>query len=107
MLPGVASVTTMQHRFAYVGNDLQDLNGIDPSTIDATTPMSNAFCGNGDAASTLASLATHPDGVLLSDETVHVHDFQLTLGDAVRLRLQSASDGSYHVISFTFVRIAR
>ena len=23
----------MQHRFAYVGNDLQDLYGIDPATI--------------------------------------------------------------------------
>ena len=56
-LPGVASATTMQHRFAYVGNDLQDLYGIDPATIGATTPMSDAFFGNGDAAATLATLA--------------------------------------------------
>ena len=104
-LAGVASATTMQHRFAYVGNDLQDLYGIDPATIGATTPMSSAFFGNGDAATTLATLAAHPDGVLLSDETVH--DFQLTLGDTVRLRLQSASDGNYHVIPFTFVGISR
>ncbi|MGZ4129108.1 MAG: FtsX-like permease family protein, partial [Actinomycetota bacterium] len=104
-LPGVASATTMQHRFAYVGNDLQDLYGIDPATIGATTPMSNAFFGNGDAAATLATLAANPDGVLLSDETVH--DFQLTIGDTVRLRLQLASDGAYHVIPFTFVGIAR
>jgi putative ABC transport system permease protein len=104
-LPGVASATTMQHRFAYVGNDLQDLYGIDPATIGATTPMSNAFFGNGDASATLATLASKPDGVLLSDETVH--DFQLTLGDTVRLRLQFASDGTYHVVPFTFVGIAR
>ncbi len=104
-LPGVASAATMQHRFAYVGNDLQDLYGIDPATIGATTPMSNAFFGNGDATATLATLAANPDGALLSDETVH--DFQLTLGDTVRLRLQFASDGAYHVIPFTFVGIAR
>ena len=104
-LPGVASATTMQHRFAYVGNDLQDLYGIDPATISATTPMSNAFFGNGDAVATLAMLAANADGVLLSDETVH--DFQLTLGDTVRLRMQFASDGAYHVVPFTFVGIAR
>jgi putative ABC transport system permease protein len=36
-----------------------------------------------------------------------VHDFQLTVGDTVRLRLQFASDGAYHVVPFTFVGIAR
>ena len=104
-LPGVASVAAMQHRFAYVGNDLQDLYGIDPSTIGATTPMSNAFFGNGDAAATLATLQARPDGVLVSEETVH--DFQLHEGDTLRLRLQSASDGAYHQIPFVFVGVAR
>jgi len=104
-LPGVTSVAAMQHRFAYVGNDLQDLYGIDPSTIGATTPMSDAFFGNGDVAGTLATLATHPDGVLVSEETVH--DFQLHEGDTVRLRLEFASDGRYHVVPFLFVGVAR
>lgn len=104
-LPGVASATTMQHRFAYVGNDLQDLYGIDPATIGATTPMSDAFFGNGSATATLAVLGNTPNGALLSDETVR--DYQLTIGDTVRLRLQSASDSQYHVIPFTFVGIAR
>jgi putative ABC transport system permease protein len=104
-LPGVASVAAMQHRFAYVGNDLQDLYGVDPTTIGATTPMSNAFFGNGDAAGTLATLQSHPDGVLVSEETVH--DFQLHEGDTVRLRLQSAADGKYHEVPFVFVGVAR
>jgi putative ABC transport system permease protein len=104
-LPGVASVAAMQHRFAYVGNDLQDLYGIDPSTIGATTPMSNAFFGNGDAAATLATLRARTDGVLVSEETVH--DFQLHEGDTVRLRLQSATDGKYHEVPFVFVGVAR
>jgi putative ABC transport system permease protein len=104
-MPGVASVASMQHRFAYVGNDLQDLYGIDPSTIGATTPMSDAFFGNGDAAAMLATLRGRPDGVLVSEETVH--DFQLHEGDTVRLRLQAASDGRYHEVPFVFVGVAR
>ena len=105
VLPGVASVAAMEHRFAYVGNDLQDLYGIDPSTIGATTPMSDAFFGNGDASATLATLEAHSDGVLVSEETVH--DFQLHAGDTVRLRLQFASDGQYHLVPFVFVGVAR
>ena len=104
-IPGVASIASMQHRFAYVGNDLQDLYGIDPSTIGVTTPMSDAFFGNGDASATLATLESHRDGVLVSEETVH--DFQLHAGDMVRLRLQFASDGRYHLVPFVFVGVAR
>jgi putative ABC transport system permease protein len=104
-MPGVASVASMQHRFAYAGNDLQDLYGIDPSTIGVTTPMSDAFFGNGDASATLATLEAHSDGVLVSEETVH--DFQLHAGDTVRLRLQFASDGRYHLVPFVFVGVAR
>src|SRR5439155_10385392 len=83
-LPGVAAVEPMQHRFAYVGNDLQDLYGIDPRTIGRATPMSNAFFGGGHASQVLATLAARPDAVLLSDETVK--DFQLQLGDLIRLQ---------------------
>jgi putative ABC transport system permease protein len=104
-LPGVAAVQPMQHRFAYVGNDLQDLYGINPQTIGQATSMSNAYFGNGNASATLAGLAAHPDGVLVSDETVH--DFQLQLGDLIRLRLQSASDGNYHVIPFHYIGVTR
>ena len=65
---GVAHVEPMQHRFAYVGTDLQDLYGVDPSTIGLATPMSNAYFENGDAAATLARLRATSDGVLVSDE---------------------------------------
>jgi len=104
-LPGVGAAEPMQHRFAYVGNDLQDLYGIDPSTIGRATPMSNAFFGNGDAAATLRTLASRPDAVLVSDETVH--DFQLQPGDLLRLRLQFASDHAYHVVPFHYAGIVR
>lgn len=104
-LPGVAAVEAMQHRFAYVGNDLQDLYGIDPRTIVQATPMSAAFFANGDAKVTLDLLASHPDSVLVSDETVH--DFQLQPGDLLRLQLQFTSDHAYHIVPFHYVGIVR
>jgi len=104
-LPGVAAVQPMQHRFAYVGNDLQDLYGIDPATIGQATSMSNAFFANGDAARTLQTLGSTPNGVLVSEETVH--DFQLQPGDTVNLRLQFAADHAYHPVPFTYVGVAR
>ena len=104
LLPGVTAAEPMQHRFAYVGNDLQDLYGIDPATFTRATDLSNAYFGNGDAAATLRALAARPDAVLVSDETVN--DFQLNLGDPLKLRLQG-SDHQYHVVPFTFAGIVR
>src|SRR5205823_9220152 len=104
-LPGVAGAEPMQHRFAYVGNDLQDLYRIDPRTIGSATPMSDAFFGGGHAAQVLAQLAARPDAVLVSDETVH--DFQLQPGDLIRLRLQFARDHAYHIVPFHYVGIVR
>ncbi len=102
---GVAAAESMQHRYAYVGNDLQDLFGIDPTSIEKATTMSDAYFGNADAKATLASLQATPDGVLVSDETVG--DFQLKEGSTINLRLQFASDHAYHVVPFKFVGIAR
>jgi putative ABC transport system permease protein len=104
-LPGVIAAVPMQHRFAYVGTDLQDLYGIDPATIGRAATMSDAYFGNGDARSSLAALRNTPDGVLVSDETVT--DFQLEAGDKINLRLQNATDHQYHVVPFRFIGIVR
>ena len=104
-LPGVAAVQPMQHRFAYVGTDLQDLYGVDPAQISKATPMSDAYFESGDAAETLKQLKSTASGILVSDETVT--DFQLKLGDKINLRLRNASDGGYHVVPFTFVGVVR
>jgi putative ABC transport system permease protein len=48
-LPGVVAAEPMQHRFAYVGNDLQDLYGIDAARIGRATSMSNAYFESGNA----------------------------------------------------------
>jgi putative ABC transport system permease protein len=104
-LPGVTSVVPMQHRFAYVGSDLQDMYGVDPSTIGKATRMSNAYFSGGSAAEILNGLAKTTDGVLVSEETVN--DFQLKLGDTINLRLMNASDNQYHAVPFKFVGVAR
>ncbi|MFL5259931.1 MAG: ABC transporter permease, partial [Hyphomicrobiales bacterium] len=104
-LQGVIAAVPMQHRFAYVGTDLQDLYGIDPETIGRAATMSNAYFGNGDAEATLRLLRSTPDGVLVSDETVT--DFQLSPGDTINLRLQNAADHQYHSVPFHVVGIVR
>jgi putative ABC transport system permease protein len=104
-LPGAAAVQPMQHRLAYVGNDLQDLYGIDPKKIGAATPMSNAYFAGGNAGTTLNALSARPNGVLVSEETVM--DFQLHRGDLLKLRLQDAGNHKYHVVPFHFVGVVR
>src|SRR5207244_11272799 len=89
-LPGVAAAVPMQHRFAYVGNDLQDLFGIDPRRIGQATNMSNAFFAGGHADQVLARLARQPDAVLVAAETVQ--DFQLQPGELLGSRRRFASD---------------
>jgi putative ABC transport system permease protein len=104
-LPTVVAARAMQHGFAYVGNDLQDIYGIDPRTIGTATELADAYFADGNAAAALKTLADQPDGVLVSDETVT--DFQLHAGDELNLRLQSSSASEYHVVPFRFVGIVR
>ena len=104
-IPGVRAAEPMQHRFAFVGNDLQDLYGIDPRTIARAAPMSNAFFGNNDAAASLSALQRIPDGVLVSEETVQT--YQLRPGDTLRLRLQDARTHQYVAVPFHFAGVAR
>ncbi|MGR3572318.1 ABC transporter permease [Brevirhabdus sp.] len=103
-LPGVAATATMQHRFAYVGNDLQDIYGIDPGRIERATSVVDAYFANRNASATLKALAATPDGVLVSQETVN--DFQLALGDTINLRLQDATTHQYKSVPFKFVGVA-
>ena len=91
-LPGVAAGQPMQHRFAYVGNDLQDLYGDRRRrrSVRRRRCRTRSSPGGNAAADARRRWPPQPDGVLVSDETVH--DFQLQPGDTVRLRLQFASD---------------
>jgi len=104
-LPDAAAAVPMQHRFAYVGADLQDLYGIDPQDIGRATSLSDAYFSGGDAAATLARLKSTADGVLVSEETVQ--DFQLQEGDTINLRLLNARDNQHHPVPFKFIGVAR
>jgi putative ABC transport system permease protein len=103
-LPGVRHVETMQHRFAYVGNDLQDLYGIDTQTLPSVTALQDAYFQGGTADQILTRLHETPSGVLVSAETVT--DFNLTLGDHLKLRLRDAATGNLQPIPFTYVGVA-
>jgi putative ABC transport system permease protein len=104
-LAGVIDAEPMQHRFAYVGSDLQDLYGIRPDSLARATRLSDAFFAGQSAKEALAALSNAPDGLLVSAETVR--DFQLQPGDVIRLRLQSASDHQYHAVPFHYLGIVR
>jgi putative ABC transport system permease protein len=103
-LAGVAAAEPMQHRFAYVGADLQDLYGIDPTTIEHATTLSDAYFTSS-VKDVLGRLASTPDAALVSEETVQ--DFQLQIGDTINLRLLGAADHQYHPVPFKFIGVAR
>ena len=104
-VPGVRSVESLQHRYAYVGADLQDLYGVRPSTIVDATSLQDAYFAGGTAKQLMAKLSTQPDGILVSSETVH--DFQLKPGDALKLRLQDGRTKQYRNVAFHYVGVAK
>src|SRR5690348_9170590 len=103
-IPGVGSVEPLQHRFAYVGADLQDLYGVRPATIGAAGKLQDAWFAGGTAHDLMARLAAHPDSVLVAAETVK--DFQLRPGDLLRLRLQDARTKRLRTVPFHYVGVA-
>jgi putative ABC transport system permease protein len=104
-VPGVSSVEPLQHRFAYIGPDLQDLYGVRPSTIGAAGKLQNGWFQGGSASQLMATLGRVPDSLLVSAETVK--DFQLLPGDTVRLRLQNGRTKAYTTVPFHYAGIAK
>jgi putative ABC transport system permease protein len=104
-VPGVRSVEPLQHRFAYVGADLQDLYGVRPGTIGAAGALQNSWFAGGSAQQLMHTLGQRPDGVLVSAETVK--DFQLQPGDLLRLRLQDGRTKQFKTIPFHYVGVAK
>jgi len=98
----VLAVEQVAHRLAYVGPDLQDLYGIDPATIGRAAPLQDAFTPGSSVVGVLKRLASTPDGVLLSQETLH--DYQLRTGDLIRLRLKNTT-GAYQTLPFHVVGV--
>jgi putative ABC transport system permease protein len=104
-VPGVKSIEPLQHRFAYVGADLQDLYGVRPASIGAAGKLQNGWFSGGTAQQLMSKLAARPDGVLVSAETVK--DFQLQPGDLVNLRLQDGATKNFKTVPFHYVGVAK
>jgi putative ABC transport system permease protein len=104
-VPGVAAVEPVQHRFAYVGADLQDLYGVRPSTIVNATSLQDAYFAGGTARALMGRLAAQPDGLLVSAETVK--DFQLRPGDPLTLRLQDGRTQAFRDVTFHYAGVAK
>ncbi len=104
-IPGVVGVEAIQHRYAYVGSDLQDLYGVDPTTIVDATRLQDSYFAGGTARDLMADLASQPDAVLVSAETVK--DFQLHPGDHLKLRLQDGQTKQFKDVLFTYVGVAK
>jgi putative ABC transport system permease protein len=102
---GVRSVEPLQHRFAYVGADLQDLYGVRPQSIGAAGRLQDAWFAGGSAKALMARLAAKPDGVLVSAETVT--DFQLRPGALLRLRLQDGRTKQFKTVPFHYIGVAK
>ena len=101
--PGVRHVESIQHRFSYVGADLQDLYGVNAATIVDAGRLQDGYFQGGTAKQLIAELASHPDSLLVSAETVH--DFQLNPGDSITLRLQDGRTKQYIDVPFHYVGV--
>lgn len=97
-VPGVASTTAVDHSYAYVGPDLQDTYGIDTRTIAGATSLRDSYFLGAGAAETLKRLRAHPDGILVSKETIA--DYSLALGDLLELRVLNHKTGRFAVVPF-------
>lgn len=104
-IAGVGHVEPIQHRFAYVGADLQDLYGVRPASIVAATKLQDAYFDGGSARELIATLAARPDSILVGAETVH--DFQLHPGDRLVLRLQDARTKQLRDVAFHYTGVAK
>lgn len=104
-ISGVKKIEPMMHKLAYVGNDLQDIYGINPESLMNVTKISNAYFANHNAKNTMDLLNKNYNGILVSEETAQ--NYQLKLGDMLNIRLQNAKTGHYEIVPFKFLGIVR
>ncbi|MDQ2797519.1 MAG: FtsX-like permease family protein [Actinomycetota bacterium] len=102
-VPGVSGVEPLQHRYAYIGTDLQDLYGVQPGSIRSVTALQDSYFLGGSAAALMHTLQTKPDSILVSSETVK--DYQLHLGDLINLRLLDGRTHKLVMVAFHYVGI--
>jgi putative ABC transport system permease protein len=97
-VPGVEATTAVNHSYAYVGPDLQDTFGIDAAHFRSATSLRDSYFLGGNADQMMSRLASTPDGILVSLETIT--DYSLRPGDLLRLRVLDQSTGRFRVAPF-------
>lgn len=103
-VPGVAAVTPFKSTVAYVGTEIQDIFGIDPTSFRHAAFLADSFFRGLSARQALDRLATTPNGILISNETAH--DYSIAPGDTIRLRLYNAPRHAYLTAPFRVVGVA-
>jgi len=104
-VPGVVTVEPIQHRFAYVGADLQDLYGVRPGTIVQGAKLQDAYFQSGAAREVVSKLSADPRSILVGAETGR--DFKLRLGDPLRLRLQDNRTKQLTEVVFRYAGVVK
>ncbi|HZI34454.1 MAG TPA: ABC transporter permease [Gaiellales bacterium] len=104
-VPGVSATTAVNHDYAYVGPDLQDTYGIDASTLTGATTLRDSYFIGGSARQVLGRLRSTPDGILVSKETIT--DYQLRVGDLLKLRVLDHLTGRFRVAPFHVVGVVQ
>jgi putative ABC transport system permease protein len=104
-IPGVSSAEPLQHRYAYIGRDLQDLYGVDARTVGSGARLQDSWFAGGTANQLLAKLARTPSGVLLSEEVVH--DYQLRSGDRITMRVLDQRTRRALPVRFTYLGVTK
>ncbi len=102
---GVTATTALDHAYAYVGPDLQDIYGINAATLPGATTLRDSYFLGGSASALMARLRSTPSGVLVSKETIT--DYQLRPGDLLRLRVLDHRSGKFRVAPFHVVGIVQ
>ncbi|HET6173785.1 MAG TPA: ABC transporter permease [Gaiellales bacterium] len=102
-IPGVSAAEPLQHRYAYIGRDLQDLYGVNARTVVHNARLQDSWFSGGTASQLLGRLARTPNGVLLSQEVVH--DYQLRPGDQIIMRLLDQRTRASIPVHFKYIGI--
>ncbi|MBS0548572.1 MAG: ABC transporter permease [Proteobacteria bacterium] len=104
-VPGVSATSPVDHSYAYVGPDLQDVFGIEPRTISAATTLRDSYFLGAGAQTLMTRLEETPSGILVSKETIL--DYSLKEGDLLRLRVLDHQTGRFHIVPFHVVGVVQ
>jgi putative ABC transport system permease protein len=102
---GVRAASALDHSYAYVGPDLQDIYGIDATTIAKATTLRDSYFLGGSASQILQRLHARQAAVIVSKETIA--DYSLNLGDLLNLRVLDRQTGHFHVVAFHVVGVVQ